>query len=111
MNILDITSTTWLMTGMGIGVVFGILVLLILVLQVFNFVAEKTMRGAQVVQKQVKNTAATVLPINAATEADKAAIAVALHLYMGGVHDDESGVITIHQDEHPAWHAELNPEL
>lgn len=99
------------MTGMGIGVVFIILLLLVVVLQIFNVVARKTVQGAQVVHQQVKNTAATVLPINAASESDKIAVAVALHMHMGGVHDEESGIITIHMAEHPAWHAELNPEL
>lgn len=99
------------MTGMGIGVVFAILLLLVVVLQIFNVVAQQTVKGAQVVHKQVKNTAATVLPIAAVTEADKAAIAAALHLHLSCVHDDESGIITIRQEEHPAWHAELNPEL
>ena len=39
------------------------------------------------------------------------AIATALYLHMENAHDEESGVLTIHMDEHPAWHAELNASL
>ena len=39
-----------------------------------------------------------------------AAIATTLYLYMNNAHDEESGVLTIHMDEHTLWHAELNPD-
>ena len=91
------------MTGIGVGVVFCILVVLVFVLQIFNMVAKPSAPKAQ--------AAPLAQPLSSASEEDKAAVAVALHLYMGCVHDEESHVLTIHNDAHPAWHAELNPEL
>ena len=36
---------------------------------------------------------------------------MAVYLYMNGRHDDESGVLTIHVNEHSLWHEELNERL
>ena len=35
-------TTAWLMTGLGFGAVFSILVLLVLLLQIFSYVAAKS---------------------------------------------------------------------
>lgn len=48
--------------------------------------------------------------ISEASETDKAAIAVAVYLYMESLHDKESGVVTIkHQPSR--WDFELNPRM
>lgn len=96
-------ATVWTMAGMGVGVVFVILVLLVLVLQVFSAVATKATLGTH-------HAAAPVAkPASEAGDDEKAAIATALYLYFNNTHDEESGVLTIHVEDHPAWHAELNP--
>ncbi len=98
------------MTGMGVGTVFCILVLLVLVLQIFSAVAEK---GNAVPAKKTlaaQKVAETPLPEDA-SDRQAVAIATALYLHMENAHDEESGVLTIHMDEHPAWHAELNASL
>ena len=103
-------ASAWLMTGMGFGVVFCILVLLVLVLQVFSVVAAKG--NATPVKKVVApQPAAPQAPVEDASDRRAVAIATALYLYMDNVHDEESGVLTIHLDEHPAWHAQLNESL
>ena len=96
-------ATAWLMTGMGIGVVFSILILLVLVLQIFSKVASSgTVKPAAV------KPAAKPQPLSAASDADKAAVAVAVYLFMNNLHDEESGKLTIHLNEHTGWHAVLN---
>lgn len=103
-------TTAWLMTGMGIGVVFAILVLLVLILQVFNVVfadLEKKPAPAKSISKDDGEPHPHTVEYNA----DMAAVATTLYLYMNNAHDEESGVLTIHLDEHTAWHAQLNAGL
>ena len=44
-------------------------------------------------------------------QADEAAVATAVYLYLNGRHDEESGVLTIHVNDHSLWHEELNDRL
>ena len=102
-------TTAWLMTGMGVGVVFCILLLLVLILQIFSLVAtgkEKTPSPVKTVSRDNGDEH----PILSEYKDDMAAIATTLYLYMNNAHDEESGVLTIHLDEHTLWHAELNPD-
>lgn len=97
----------WTMAGISVGVVFTILILLVFVLVVFSLVA----RG-----NKEKPAVAQVAAVGSKSEqkgskADEAAVAMAVYLYMNGRHDDESGVLTIHVNEHSLWHEELNERL
>ncbi len=101
-------SVAWLMTGMGIGVVFSILVILVLVLQVFSYVAQKSTKDNSVKAGVAELPAAK--PLAEASELDKAAVATALYLYQKSKGDQESGVLTIKKTP-SAWHAVLNERL
>ena len=96
------------MTGLGIGTVFVILIVLFCVLSIFSTVTRKTrdkvLTGVEAVKSVVEKD-------DIAESTRNAAIATAVYLYMQGRHDDESGIITIHHPEHPLWHAELNQHL
>ena len=48
--------------------------------------------------------------ISEASESDKAAVAVAVYLYMESLHDKESGVLTIKRQP-SRWDFELNPRM
>ena len=98
-------STVWLMTGLGIGTVFVILIVLFCVLSVFSSVTRKTRDKVLTGVEAVKNV------VEIAENITNAAIATAVYLYMQGRHDEESGIITIHHPDHPLWHAELNQHL
>lgn len=103
-------TTAWLMTGMGIAVVFSILLLLVFVLQIFSKIAE----GSETKSKRRVKSVSSVNDIKEQVEGyeeDMAAVATAVYLYQNGAHDQESGVLTIHQDEYSLWHAELNESL
>ena len=100
-------------TGIGIGTVFVILILLVGVLTVFGSVAKK---GAKPAAKPAAAPApaapkATAAPATSASEDEKAAIATALYLYFQNVHVEESGVITIKHNPNTAWHHELNQHV
>ncbi len=101
-------STVWLMTGLGIGTVFVILIVLFCVLSVFSSVTRKTRDKVLTGVEAVKNV---VEKEEIAENITNAAIATAVYLYMQGRHDEESGIITIHHPDHPLWHAELNQHL
>lgn len=101
-------STVWLMTGLGIGTVFVILIVLFFVLSIFSKVTRKTRDKVLTGVEAVKNV---VEKEEIAENLRNAAIATAVYLYMQGRHDEESGIITIHHPEHPLWHAELNEHL
>ena len=96
------------MTGLGIGTVFVILLVLFGVLSIFSKVTRKTRDKVLTGVEAVKNV---VEKEEIAENLRNAAIATAVYLYMQGRHDDESGIITIHHPEHPLWHAELNQHL
>ena len=98
------------MTGMGIGVVFSILVILVFILQIFSKVAAGTEKKPAPA-KPISKDNGEPHPHTVEYNADMAAIATTLYLYMNNSHDEESGVLTIHMDEHTAWHAELNAGL
>ncbi len=109
MILLEINwSTVWLMTGLGIGTVFVILIVLFYVLSVFSSVTRKTRDKVMTGVEAVKNV---VEKEDIAENTRNAAIATAVYLYMQGRHDEESGIITIHHPDHPLWHAELNQHL
>lgn len=101
-------STVWLMTGLGIGTVFVILLVLFGVLSIFSKVTRKTRDKVLTGVEAVKNV---VEKDEIAENLRNAAIATAVYLYMQGRHDEESGIITIHHPDHPLWHAELNEHL
>lgn len=97
----------WTMAGISVGVVFAILVLLVVILQIFSVVAAgKTVKPAVAAPATGGST-----PAPKASEADKAAVATAVYLYLNGRHDEESGILTIHVNEHSLWHEELNDRL
>ena len=104
------------MAGVSVGVVFSLLILLVVVLYVFNFVAADKASKAEGAAKPKVLTGAEYIKskqadIKTASDLDKVAIATAVFLYMGNQHDEESGLLTIHHTDHSAWHAELNRHL
>lgn len=103
-------ATNWtnvlIMTGVGIGVVFIVLVLLVFILQLFGAIATTDFKKKTA--KTVSNVAnSTTEPQHSASDAEKAAIAMALHLYFAEVHDTESYRLTIRQNANSAWNSKL----
>ena len=107
----------WAMAGMGFGVVFCVLLLLVVVMHLLGYTVQKVegagakKSAAPAVAKATASPAAPAASVATASDADKAAIATALYLYFHNVHDEESHVITIHHNEHSAWHHELNQHI
>ena len=105
-------TDAWARTGMGFGVVFTVLLVLVFVLIAFGVVSRLTGNKAPKVAKVAEQPAkAAAMPVASASDADKAAVATALYLYFQNVHDEESNVVTIHHTPNSAWHHELNPHV
>ena len=110
MNILAITTDTWLLAGISIAVVFVILVILVFVLNIFSLIATKAVIKKPSKKKDIKaeyNNAKTLA--NASLD-DKAAVAVALYLYEQDQMEQESGILTITHNDH-SWSSQLNTRL
>ncbi|MCQ2076647.1 MAG: OadG family protein [Bacteroidaceae bacterium] len=108
--VVDWTSV-WSMTGIGLGVVFSILILLVFVLMLFGaiFGGKKTATTNKVAVPQAN--AIKSAPVASASQETEAAIATALYLYFQDVHDEESYKLTIRHSSNPAWHSVLNHRL
>ena len=109
---IDVNWTAvWQMTGVGIGVVFVILILLVFVLQGFSVMAKRLNAAPKPAAAKSPAVAPVASPAVSAPADDEAAIATALYLYFQDVHDEESYKLTIKHADHPAWHSELNHHL
>lgn len=110
MILFEITSATWMVTGLGFGLVLVLLLVLVFIMKLFGKLMQPKAKKTQEVQ-----TTATE-PIMAVTSEEdgmtaetSAAIAMALHLYYNGVHDEEPTQITIRRIErkYSPWNAKL----
>ena len=110
-----IWGDVWAMTGIGFGVVFCVLLLLVFALFALGYVVSKIENATKkkVTAVHTQQVVATTVPGTASTlaDADKAAIATALYLYYQNVHDEESDVLTIQSDHNSPWHHELNKHI
>ncbi len=112
MTALLVNGQTWLVTGVGFGMVILLLIVLIFILKglgavVSNITAPKAPKAAAKAAPAVQAPA-----VKADKESDEmpvAAIAMALHLYFNGVHDEEPTQITIKNVErrYSPWNSKL----
>lgn len=100
-----------MVTLLGFLLVFCLLVVLIFVLKLFGYIMQPRVTvhpesdiHETVVHKQKENDDKITLTANAT-----AAIAMALHLYYNGIHDEEPTKVTIKQVErkYSPWNAKL----
>ena len=110
MNILAITTDTWLLAIISIAVVFVILVILVCILNIFSFVATKAVIKKPAKAKDVKTEYNNAKTLANASLDDKVAVAVALYLYEQDEMNQESGIITITHNDH-SWSSQLNTRL
>ena len=113
--LLAVTSSTWIITGLGFGIVLALLFCLVYILQFFGWTMQKATapRAPKASQKQnaaVKQSAeptdegtkvAIAMALSQANETEQAAIAYALYLAKERKHDVPTGMISIrkHQTE------------
>ena len=114
MALLAITSQTWIVTGLGFGIVLLVLFSLVFIMQFLGWSMQKlTTPKAQKTQKTNKvvssalptdegTMAAIAMAVSEASDDDKVAVAMALYLYMGKNHDIPTATIAP-QARNTAW--------
>lgn len=86
MVLLAVTADTWIVTGLGFGIVLVLLFCLVFILQAFGWIMQK------VAQPKKPKT----------DDAEIAAVALALHLSQSSRHDTSTSMITFDKRE-TAW--------
>ena len=87
MEILSINwSNAFVVLGLGVGIVFAVLVMLVFLLNAF---------GWFFIRKEKPVAVISIVEVNIPSGAEKAAIAMALYLFYQDEHNEESGIITI----------------
>lgn len=121
MVFLEITSQTWIVTGLGFGVVLGVLCALVLIMQLLGWAmqkitANKNPKADKAPAAPKQNTkisavptdegtmAAIAMALSEASDDDKVAVAMALYLYKGKNHDIPTATIAP-QARNTAWNA------
>ena len=122
MALLAITSQTWIVTGLGFGIVLAVLFGLVFIMQFLGWSMQKmTAPKAPKATKQPQTTkttpaiqsavptdegtmAAIAMALSEASDDDKVAVAMALYLYMGKNHDIPTATIAP-QARNTAWNA------
>jgi len=112
--LLAVTAETWIVTGLGFGIVLVLLVCLIYILKLFGFIMQKVSApkapkaekkaAAPAKKAEVKvspvptdegTMAAIAMALSEASDDDKVAIAYALHLFYGHAHDLNQTTLTM----------------
>lgn len=100
---------TWLITGVGFAMVFVLLVVLIYILKLFGILMHRDEKASKKTEapKAVAAAVAQTTAAPASSDDNLAAVAMALHLYYNGVHDEEPTEITIRNIErrYSPWNA------
>ncbi len=116
MILLAVTAETWIVTGLGFGIVLALLFCLVFILQFFGWVMQKaTAPRAPKAEKPVEKPAqkavgeptegekaAIAMAISEASNDDVVAIAYALYLAQNKKHDIPTAMISLHKHE-TAW--------
>ena len=108
MVLLAVTADTWIVTGLGFGIVLALLFCLVFILQAFGW----TMQKATAPRKPktspeggphiVETPKPTVKSQEPTAEDDIAAVAYAMYLAQNKKHDIPTAMISIHKHE-TAW--------
>ena len=105
-----ITGQTWFITGLGFGMVVLLLFAFVFVMKFMGWIMQPRVKAKKVenkpVEKTVTHTESKLSDSITLTADSTAAIALALHLYYNGVHDEEDTKITI-QPHRTQWNNKM----
>lgn len=100
MILLTVTSQTWLVTGLGFGLVVALLFVFVYIMKLLGFIMQPREKKAAKPQlatsadDETKAAIATTLAMNS-EDTDIAAVVMTLNLYYG-IHDIDPAHLTIH---------------
>ena len=99
---LAVTSDTWIVTGLGFGIVLMLLFCLVFILMLFGYLMQKaTKPAASSVQPKAQNAKPKT------DEAEIAAVAMALYLNEQAKSDPNISMIKL-DNHHSAWNPKSN---
>ncbi len=119
MVLLAVTAETWIVTGLGFGIVLVLLFCLVYILQAFGWIMTSAEKGfscsckckkeeakananAKAENPSSEEKAAIAMAISEASNDDLAAVAYALYLAQDKKHDIPTAMISLHKHE-TAW--------
>lgn len=96
MTLLAITSQTWLVTGLGFGLVLLLLFVFVYIMKLLGWIMQPRVKAKAAAEDHHEAVVHTEKQDDLTLTANAtAAIAMALHLYYNGVHDEEPTQVTI----------------
>ena len=104
-----ITAQTWFITGLGFGMVVLMLFVFVYIMKLMGWIMQPSVKAKKVETTAKETVTYTKSKINDSitlTADSTAAIALALHLYYNGVHDEEDTKITI-QPHRTQWNNKM----
>ena len=104
-----ITAQTWLITGLGFGMVVLLLFVFVYIMKLMGWIMQPRVKAKKVEETAKETVTYTKSKIDDSitlTADSTAAIALALHLYYNGVHDEEDTKITI-QPHRTQWNNKM----
>ena len=104
-----ITAQTWFITGLGFGMVVLLLFVFVYIMKLMGWIMQPRVKAKKVEETAKETVTYTKSKINDSitlTADSTAAIALALHLYYNGVHDEEDTKITI-QPHRTQWNNKM----
>ncbi len=104
-----ITAQTWFITGLGFGMVVLLLLVFVYIMKLLGWIMQPRVKAKKVqptTTETVTHTKSTLSDTITLTADSTAAIALALHLYYNGVHDEEDTKITI-QPHRTQWNNKM----
>ncbi len=104
-----ITAQTWFITGLGFGMVVLLLFVFVYIMKLMGWIMQPRVKAKKVETTAKETVTYTKSKINDSitlTADSTAAIALALHLYYNGVHDEEDTKITI-QPHRTQWNNKM----
>ena len=119
MVLLAVTAETWIVTGLGFGIVLVLLFCIVYILQAFGWIMTSAEKGfscsckckkeeakananAKAENPSSEEKAAIAMAISEASNDDLAAVAYALYLAQDKKHDIPTAMISLHKHE-TAW--------
>lgn len=110
MMLLEITPFIWMVTGVGFGLTFLLLLAFVYIMKLLGWIMQPRVKAKKVenvaAAPTVTHTQSKVSDSITLTADSTAAIALALHLYYNGVHDEEDTKITI-QPHRTQWNNKM----
>lgn len=104
-----ITAQTWFITGLGFGMVVLLLFVFVYIMKLMGWIMQPRVKAKKVettAKETVTYTKSKIDDSITLTADSTAAIALALHLYYNGVHDEEDTKITI-QPHRTQWNNKM----